>query len=371
MREKGKFRILSYILEDYIIYYKSINRNKKIIAFSIFKASEPKLIIPILNKLLENNILNFYSIQFDINGKSDLLIILNFEDYKKINIIKLFQMTNQELNLIKNVDFLKDQALENEFIKILIDNISPDLKIAKIYHSIKLKYENKSKIFEIYSIDLSNLKQDLSFITNFLKFSKDYKRDGHLIFNFSKNNHGNVIVAPLFIHIGKASEDPCKTELNYNKLYNCDLISKEDLNLNNFFCILWRTDVFSTTIPYSNVSDIFNYENQKKIFDISSFHLHFEEFLKQNHIEYKKLNKNLFLIEFSNLFFIFPQLDSRLILNILKKYVEKYFLYIIILNEIDYAKIIEIKKINRLKNVRILCPEELETLKVELLRNKI
>ena len=90
MVRKGKFKILSYIVEEYLIFYTSLNRNKKILAFSIVETKDFYPLISILNNFLKKGFLNCYSIQIDISQRDNKFFILNFEDYRKERIIKFF-----------------------------------------------------------------------------------------------------------------------------------------------------------------------------------------------------------------------------------------------------------------------------------------
>ena len=77
----------------------------------------------------------------------------------------------------------------------------------------------------------------------------------------------------------------------------------------------------------------------------------------------------MLFIENQSVFLSLPKLDSNLILNILKKYYSKYEIFILILDNKDYDKLIKIAKINLLKNVRIISIEDLQRFDIEILRN--
>ncbi|MFX1339923.1 MAG: hypothetical protein ACFFDK_15030, partial [Promethearchaeota archaeon] len=61
MVKKGKFKLLSYVIEDQLIFYKSLNRNKKILAFSIIEVESFFPLLQILKDYLEKRILKYFS----------------------------------------------------------------------------------------------------------------------------------------------------------------------------------------------------------------------------------------------------------------------------------------------------------------------
>ena len=69
MVKKGKYRLFSYLLENHLIYYKSLKLNNKLIAFALIEYSNFKSVEPILDALLRNRVIKYYSIQIEINEK--------------------------------------------------------------------------------------------------------------------------------------------------------------------------------------------------------------------------------------------------------------------------------------------------------------
>ena len=98
MVKKGKFKLFSFLLENYLIYYKSINKSNKLIAFSILECDNFLRIIKPLNEFLLNKYLFYYSIQLNIPQKRKTSIIISLVGEKRNNIDKFF-------NLIKSNSF--------------------------------------------------------------------------------------------------------------------------------------------------------------------------------------------------------------------------------------------------------------------------
>jgi len=107
MVKKGKYKLLSFFIEDNLLFYKSLNKNKKFIAFSIFECSDFHPSFNILTDYLKKRFLNYFSIQMDSNENSKTLFIICFQDKDKDAIIKIFHLLHQKLQETKSdINFL-------------------------------------------------------------------------------------------------------------------------------------------------------------------------------------------------------------------------------------------------------------------------
>ena len=157
MVKKGKFKLLSYLIEGYLIYYKSLNRNKKIIGFSIFEIEDLNLIVPILNQFLNKRILNYYSIQINIIESIKKTILLSFEDYEKNQILKTFNLICENfLQKNMNVKFLKNKHLENTFLKIITNDLDLNVNIFKRSDSLLINNHTNSMLLNFYNVNILN-----------------------------------------------------------------------------------------------------------------------------------------------------------------------------------------------------------------------
>jgi len=73
-----------------------------------------------------------------------------------------------------------------------------------------------------------------------------------------------------------------------------------------------------------------------------------------NKINYYRLKPNLFLIEEKILFLILEDNNIKYIKKLLKNFFSKYFIFILILNQKEYRKLIESNEISLLDNLKIL-----------------
>ena len=162
MVKKGKFKLLSYIVDENLIYYKSLNKNKKLIAFVVLQTEGLSSIIHILNDFLKKSYIKYYSIQINTQDIEKRTIIINIEDDEKNKIIKIFNILHERL--IKsdiNARFLNNKVLEQEFMRILFLNKKSEIKIHKKKEFLAIINDSETRILEYYNIklDLLNGKQ--------------------------------------------------------------------------------------------------------------------------------------------------------------------------------------------------------------------
>jgi len=356
MVRKGKFKLFSYIVDDYIIFYKSSNKIKKYIAFSILICEEYNSLIPVLNKFLIQRFLNYYTIQININSRNKKVILLNIEDKKKDRILKFFNLIYQELikSRIK-IDFLSKDQLETTFLNIVFKNFSSNIIGSQVSETLLLKDEETSRYIDIYDINLSNIKEKHTFFLNFINLLTKLNRNGYLIINFRRDSEDNIRFSTSFIDVRKEFNNTIKLEAEINDFFNYNIIKKKKIEFNKIFFFLWRFGSADYFYEIKNFTDLFlGSKNFSDFKNMTKFNIKFEHNLVNKQIKFKRLNQNLFFINQHILFYTAPNLDYKVILRILKKYYSKYFLYFLILNEFEYSKLLEINGITMLDNVKLL-----------------
>ena len=132
MVKKGKYKLFSYIIDGFLIYYKSFNNNNKYIAFAAIESTLSNPIILFMNNFLRQRFIHYYSVQISTNTKEQLTIILNFEDTEKDGITKIFSIIYQKLHEYeKSIKFLENSMLERLFLKIISEKISSNVIITE------------------------------------------------------------------------------------------------------------------------------------------------------------------------------------------------------------------------------------------------
>ncbi len=360
MVKKGKYRLFSYLLENHLIYYKSLKLTNKLIAFALVEYSNFKSVEPILDALLRNRVIKYYSIQIDINEKREKILLLNFEDYQKENIIKAFNNVRQNLAEIeKPVKFLKEKILEKKFFAIFFQDINSNTSITKTTEVLTISGENKQKSFDFFSIDLNSIKKRNLFIVNFINLVKNLGRRGFLIFNFQIENN-DIKISAYFVDIYENIKNSLNYEDKINSFFHCNLIKRQNLKIHSIFSYFWRLGISNTYFFLSDFYELFfppKDTYSQELFDTNN---QIEKNLLSNKIEYLRLSTNLLLIENNYLFIILENLNSQYIHRILRDHYPKYFIYILILDELGYKKLLKMNSIKLIESIKVVHPEEIQ-----------
>ncbi len=357
MVKKGKYKLFSYLIENHLIYYKSLSKNDKIIAFAMLEDLNLNSIESIFNDFLRKRIIQYYSIQIDIYEKSKKLLLLNFEDDTKEGIIKAFNIVQQKMiETHIPFKFLKEKFLEERFLTIIFEKINSNTSITKSSESILISSEKESKIFNFYSIDLDLIKKKGVFISNFSNLIKNLGKKGHLIFHFRIDYNDNIELTSYLVEICEINENISNIDKTINNFFHCNLIKKQDLKIKAIFNLLWRLGIIDTFFLLNDFYDLFYNIKHPYLLELAQMNELLEQNLLTNQIEYLRLNENLFFIEQNFLFLILQNLDLNYIHRIIEKYYPKYVIYILILNDLGYEKLLEMESIKLIENIKIINP---------------
>jgi len=330
MVKKGKFKLLSFLIENQLIYYKSLNKNKKLVAFSIIETNNLLKIIPILNELLKKRFLLYYSIQINIPKKRRKLILLNFISNDKNRIVKFFSLIYQQISdCDKSAKFLKNRYLKRQFLYIISNKINVDINTMKLGDSLILKHDEDLQFLHFYQIDCTFIENKSVSLHNLLKLLNNFNRKGFLIFNIKVDNKEELIYHAYFIDIkSEQNNHLLDIEKEVNSLFNCELFKNVELNLKLLYSILWRANISEIYYNLENGVNLFLSLSQFNFQKLSKFNTQFEKALHLNQIIFHRLNRNLLLIEDKILFLIFKDFHHEDILSLLEKFYSKYFVII-------------------------------------------
>jgi len=356
MVKKGKFKLFSFLLESYLIYYKSINKNNKLIAFSILECDNFLRIIKPLNEFLLNKYLFYYSIQLNIPQKRKTIIILSFIGDKRSNIDKFFNLIKEQINnLDKSVSFLKNRKLKRHFLHVLSNDIDGGANSMKQPNFLALKYGNNLKFIQIHQLNCDNLKNQMIPLQSLLKALKNLNQKGYMVFNVRTNNRQKIVTNAYFLDIRHdIDSNVINIDKEINQLYNCELFKISNLNISNIYRILWRVNVSDNYYAINNDADIFFSLSYFNFQDISKFNTQFVKNLLLNKVDYYRLKPNLFFIEEKILFLILEDNNLREIKKLLENFFSQYFIFILTLNQKEYRKLIESNEVGLLDNLKIL-----------------
>jgi len=370
MGKKGKYRLLSYLVDEHLIFYKNLINPKKFIAFTFIEVKKFYPLISILSKFLIEKYIKYFSIQLNTRDKNKKIVVINFEDIEKDRITKSFNIVYETLNkdgiLIK---FLRNNDLEKEFLAILLNGFESNIHISKNSDSILIKDNKNPRRLDFYRINLERIDEKTSFIYCFLNIINNYNRKGFLIFHIKVDFSDNIKILSYFVEESKLYEDVNSIEKNVNPFFNIVLLEKLKINIKDLFKFLWRLGISDNFYLLEDLKDLFLSEDQNTLSELMSFNSKFELNLLNNQIEFKRLSKHLIFIEQWCIFLVLTLLDSNLISKIIEHYHSKYFIYILILNEKEYDKLFEIKELKLLKKIKIMHSDEFSTFNFKTLKN--
>lgn len=356
MVRKGKFKLFSFLIEKHLIYYKSINKNNKLIAFSILKINNLLKIIPLLNDFLLKDFLFYYSVQISVPKNSRKAIILTFIGNDRSKIDKFFNLIFQRIQEYdKSIKFLKNRNLERHFFHILSSKINNDINTLKMGDSLILKQGDNVQFLDFYEINFDLMQNEKVSLHNLLKALNDFNQKGYIIFNLKAQNSGKIVSNAYFINIRyEKDRKSLNIEEEVNILFNCEIFTKSVLHLNRLYCILWRTNFSEIFYNITPELDIFLSLSHYNFQDLSKFSVQFDKTLRLNQVDFLQLKPNLFFIEEKFLFLILDFYNPIEISRILENFFTKYYVIILILNMEEYNKLIHSNEIRLLEDIKTL-----------------
>ncbi len=372
MVRKGKFKLFSFLIEKHLIYYKSLNKNNKLVAFSILEINNLLKIIPILNDFLLNKFLFYYSVQIKVPKNRRKTILLTFIGNDKSRIDKFFNLIMQKIRENdKSIKFLKNHNLKRQYFHILSDKINNDINTLKLGDSLILKQGDNVQFLHFYEINCDLMQNEKVSLHNLLKALNNFYQKGYLIFNIKAINSENIVSNAYFIDIRyEKDRKSLDIEEEINSLFKCELFKKSVINLNRLYCILWRANLSEIFYNLTQDADIFLSLSQYNFQNLSKFSIQFDKALCLNQIEFQTLKPNLFFIEDKILFLIQKVYNPIEISRILEKFLSKYYIFILILNMDEYKKLIQSNNIRLMENIKTLNYKEFIKFNISNMKNE-
>lgn len=356
MSRKGKFNLLSFLIEEKLIFYKSINKTKKLIAFSILSSKNIPKVLVILNKMLKKRLIRSYSIQIKTDSKSRERIFLYFEDQEKERILATFNLIHQKLNTeIKALRFFKKGNLKREFFKIFSNKITPYSDVIIDKESIRIHYDQKSLLIKCYQIKINLIHDRIEFIPSLIQLLNKLNSYGFLIFNVRINNYDEITLNSYYLRISKKEKDQdLNLENEINSLYDTPIFKAINVKFHSFYKILWRK---ALSLEFSVVKDLLNLFLTYSVYDFQNSNLFINQLLRMfqlNQIEVHKLNSNLLLLDKqSALYLIINNAEMSLLEKVITQYKTTHKIYLINISTKDYNNS-ELNKIESIPNLKLL-----------------
>lgn len=354
VNKKGKFRLLSYLVDDNLIYYRSINKEKKILAFAIFEMLSYSPVNNLLQEFLKQGSILFYSIEINLITPDKNFSIICLKHENKSDIFKNFNSISDKLIQVSHsIHFLKEKNLEKKFLNILSFDINKNSLVSDAIGSLRVR-NTTLKTLNFYLVNYNKVSIPSDIIYQLIDYLRSLKRYGYLVFNFQIIN--NKISAEIYFIdiIDDLNSHNSNIEIIINKFFNLEIIEKIRLETKNIFYPLWRYRLTKSNFnqDISKISLYFeHYYNHK---NLQNFNLEFKELLEANNIHFNQFSRNLFFIEQSTLVIILANMRFKFLLDIIKKFRTKYCLLLILLNDKDYEDLMQVENINNISNLTIL-----------------
>ncbi|MFX1353436.1 MAG: hypothetical protein ACFFGP_05705, partial [Promethearchaeota archaeon] len=257
------------------------------------------------------------------------------------------------------------KKLETMFINVIFNNLNFNMRFLKGEGGIMIKNHLGHKILDIYKIILENHKNTPQIIIQLSNLIKNLNQKGYLILNFNYLINYVSLDAYLIHIIENNNIDQINIEKEVNTIFEFELIQKLKVDISNTYRILWRLNLTDTHFPYiPDNSSLLDMNNSKSI-NLQGFNLKFEALLKSNQIEFQRINQYLYFIEQKLVFLTLDKLNYKLILKIFKRFFSKYQIYLLILDENEYNKLLKMDKIKSLKNLEILNYESFKSIDIQ------
>jgi hypothetical protein len=354
MLNRSKFKLISYIIHKEIIFYRSINRNEKIFGFSIIKTLNIDKILNILKNCISHGLLNYFAIQIDPYEDFNQLIILNFQDHDKNNIIKVFSILYHRLKEnLENFQFLYDEDLEKYFFNIGFPGNDPNIIIFEDEDYLVLESNPDFFRLKFYEIKVKNIQKKF-FISDLIHLLKNSKINGRIIFNFKFTLRDALVFSAYIISINENRN----LKDHINQFFKKDLIDVIKIRSSLFPNLIWRREITDTVYKYTEKIN-FNLikHNQEKFNEEIEIRNELINEINKLELHYIKINSNLYLIENDFIILIVINLNLKYIIKFVKKYYNKYEILILIKNLNDYNNINLKTKLNSLRKLKICYAE--------------
>ncbi|MBY9019771.1 MAG: hypothetical protein KGD67_01850 [Candidatus Lokiarchaeota archaeon] len=218
-----------------------------------------------------------------------------------------------------------------------------------------LKNGANQKFIQIHQINCDHIKNQMISLHSLQRALKNLNQKGYMVFNIRNDNRQKIITNAYFLGIKhEINSEFTDLDREINQLYNCELFNKTNLSISNIYRILWRSNVSDNFFTLDDDADIFFSLTYFNFQDISKFNSQFVKMLELNQLEYYRLNPNLFFIEEQSLFLVLVDSNLKKIKKLLENFFSRYFIFILILNQKEYRKIVESNEISLLENLKIL-----------------
>lgn len=358
-KKKGKYKPLSYFIEKDLIIYNSLNQIKKLVAFGILQIRDVSNLIQILNNFIKRSCLDSYTIQIGVN--SGTYIILQFASEEKKDIVQDYFKLCELLDKTEiQYSLLENNLLEMEFLTILCKGGSSTLNEMKISISnakkgLSITNDKTTLNYIFYNIKLDLLTDEIYFFQHIIKYLEEREIKGYLFVHNTLDKVGDLRGSAYLVVILKEENSMIDLIKISREFFKRELLVLQKPKINLIWQCLWR-------IPMSHnltrIDDRFILDPRNIPSTINEILTQLEKKLSENNIKYEIVKDFQVLINQNWLFSIFSNLNLNKLSEIIKDHINKYHIYILVINHPDYSKLVSYNNITKIDNLTILSIED-------------
>jgi len=355
MDKKGKFKLFSYINENGIIYYKSLNKVNKMLAFSLIELPLMEFscqFLEVLVNLLKKRLIFYFSLQIRPDEQEKTLIIIAFKEKSKDEVIKCLNIARNEIIKSRvSFHFLKKKEVETRFFEVMFPSIRPKTSITLDSSICIIRQEDKVREFNLYSIDCNALERNKIPLYNLINLTKNLDQTGYFILNVELTIHETCTSDLYFLSLRHQKEELIDFKEEINSILDFNLLNLIKFKLEKVLSVLWRYKV--SDFKSNSINFLKQFIYQTYFLTVHEFDNKFEQVLSDNKVKFLKLSDRLFFIEQQILIIALHQLDIDYLMKILKKFYSIYLIFILVFTNDDYQKLLKVDRITALKDLQI------------------
>ena len=266
---------------------------------------------------------------------------------------------------------MKGKELENYFFNLT--NESLNLNEIKKENDGSLSINNKETDIQIkyYKIKFDCISKKELFLDTFTSLTKNFNENMGIIFNFKIDRNNKIIFFPFIIEIQNKRNNHPNLDYNINTFFNNNILEKKNLRINDIGLLLWRLPIDNEFFYLLDFTETFYLYKKYNLDDLTEFMYQIKDDLNNNEIEFTKINDDMLLINQKILFVLIIKQNLEFIKKIIKKFYDKYNIYLVYCNNAEYEKIAKIEELSSLNKIKIFNKNQFFEQNINIFRDKL
>ncbi|MBY8982140.1 MAG: hypothetical protein KGD57_04265, partial [Candidatus Lokiarchaeota archaeon] len=160
-------------------------------------------------------------------------------------------------------------------------------------------------------------------------------------------------------------------DYNINTFFNNNILEKKNLRINDIGLLLWRLPIDNEFFYLLDFTETFYLYKKYNLDDLTEFMYQIKDDLNNNEIEFTKINDDMLLINQKILFVLIIKQNLEFIKKIIKKFYDKYNIYLVYCNNAEYEKIAKIEELSSLNKIKIFNKNQFFEQNINIFRDKL